>query len=258
MSGVMSGVILVTGGASGIGLAIARRFAAAGEKLVLADLNDHAGEAAAKELSADYRHLDVADETSVESTVSAIESDIGPIAVLINSAGLLQNKATIGEFPLDEHDRIWAVNYRGSYLMCRACAPRMAKRGPKRGGGAILNIASINSFTPLPLPAYTPTKAAIGSLTGVLAGEFGPSGVRINAVAPGFTLTPAMQSRIDSGDRDPVGMEGLSTLGRLVKPEEVAEAGFFLCSDAASAITGVNLPVDCGYMAAISYNTYPS
>ena len=121
-----------------------------------------------------------------------------------------------------------------------------------------MNIASVNSFTPLPLPAYTPTKAAIDSLTKVLAAEFGPAGVRVNAVAPGFTLTPAMQSRIDSGDRDPAGMESLSTLGRLVKPEEVAEAGYFLCSDAASAITGVNLLVDAGFMAAISYNTYPS
>ena len=254
----MSRNVLVTGGASGIGLALARRFAPAGDRVILADLNDAAGQAMAQELGGSYRHLDVADESSVEANVAAIEDEIGAIDVLINSAGLLQNAAQTESFPLEEHDRIWAVNYRGSYLMCRACAPRMAKRGPKRGGGAILNIASINSFTPLPLPAYTPTKAAIGSLTGVLAGEFGPSGVRINAVAPGFTLTPAMQSRIDSGDRDPVGMEGLSTLGRLVKPEEVAEAGFFLCSDAASAITGVNLPVDCGYMAAISYNTYPS
>ena len=67
-----------------------------------------------------------------------------------------------------------------------------------------------------------------------------------------------MQARIDSGDRDPTGMEALSTLGRLVRPEEVAEAGYFLCSPAASAITGVNLAVDCGYMAAISYNSYPS
>ncbi len=246
--------VLVTGGASGIGLALARRFAQAGDAIVLADLNDAAGQAMADELGGSYRHLDVADESSVEAEVAAIEDANGPIDVLINSAGLLQNAARTESFSLDEHDRIWAVNYRGSYLMCRACAPRMAARGR----GAILNIASINSFTPLPLPAYTPTKAAIGSLTGVLAGEFGPSGVRINAVAPGFTLTPAMQSRIDSGDRNPAGMEGLSTLGRLVKPEEVAEAGFFLCSDAASAITGVNLPVDCGYMAAISYNTYPS
>ncbi|MDP6690467.1 MAG: SDR family oxidoreductase [Alphaproteobacteria bacterium] len=250
----MSRVVLVTGGASGIGLALARRFAQAGDQVLLADLNDTAGQAMAGELGGAYRHLDVADESSVMAAVADIEQDIGPIEVLVNSAGLLQNRAETESFPLDEHDRIWAVNYRGSYLMCRACAPRMANRG----GGAILNIASINSFTPLPLPAYTPTKAAIGSLTGVLAGEFGPSGVRINAVAPGFTLTPALQSRIESGDRDAAGMEALSTLGRLVTPEEVAEAGFFLCSDAASAITGVNLPVDCGYMAAISYNTYPS
>ncbi|MFP6696966.1 MAG: SDR family oxidoreductase [Alphaproteobacteria bacterium] len=254
MSRPGSRLVLVTGGASGIGLAIARRFHQAGDQLVLADLNDSAGEAAAAALDASYRHLDVADEASIASVVSDIENVIGPIAVLINSAGLLQNKATVGGFPLDEHDRIWAVNYRGSYLMCRAIAPRMARRN----GGAILNIASINSFTPLPLPAYTPTKAAIDSLTKILAAEFGPTGVRVNAVAPGFTLTPAMQSRIDSGDRDPTGMEALSTLGRLVRPEEVAEAGYFLCSHAASAITGVNLAVDCGYMAAISYNSYPS
>ena len=251
----MTGIVLVTGGASGIGLALARRFAESGDQVVLGDINDAAGTAAAETIDgASYRHLDVADEAQVEATVAALEADMGAIDVLVNSAGLLQNRAAIESFPLDEHDRIWAVNYRGSYLMCRACAPRMAARG----AAAILNIASVNSFTPLPLPAYTPTKAAIDSLTKVLAAEFGPAGVRVNAVAPGFTLTPAMQSRIDSGDRDPAGMEGLSTLGRLVKPEEVAEAGYFLCSEAASAITGVNLLVDAGFMAAISYNTYPS
>ena len=251
----MTGIVLVTGGASGIGLALARRFAESGDQVVLGDINDAAGTAAAETIDgASYRHLDVADEAQVEATVAALEADMGAIDVLVNSAGLLQNRAAIESFPLDEHDRIWAVNYRGSYLMCRACAPRMAARG----AGAILNIASVNSFPPLPLPAYTPTKAAIDSLTKVLAAEFGPAGVRVNAVAPGFTLTPAMQSRIDSGDRDPAGMEGLSTLGRLVKPEEVAEAGYFLCSEAASAITGVNLLVDAGFMAAISYNTYPS
>jgi len=251
----MTRMILVTGGASGIGLALARRFAEGGDQVVLGDINDAAGETAAETIDgASYRHLDVADEAQIEQTVAALEQDTGAIDVLVNSAGLLQNRAATETFPLDEHDRIWAVNYRGSYLMCRACAPRMATRG----GGAILNIASVNSFTPLPLPAYTPTKAAIDSLTKLLAAEFGPAGVRVNAVAPGFTLTPAMQSRIDSGDRDPAGMKALSTLGRLVRPEEVAEAGYFLCSPAASAITGVNLLVDAGFMAAISYNTYPS
>ena len=251
----MARTVLVTGGASGIGLALARRFADSGDQVVLGDINDEAGAAAAETINgASYRHLDVADATQIKNTVAALEQDTGPIDVLVNSAGLLQNRAKTATFPLDEHDRIWAINYRGSYLMCRACAPRMAVRQ----GGAILNIASVNSFTPLPLPAYTPSKAAIDSLTKVLAAEFGPSGVRVNAVAPGFTLTPAMQLRIDSGDRDPAGMKALSTLGRLVRPEEVAEAGYFLCSAAASAITGVNLLVDAGFMAAISYNTYPS
>ncbi|MDA1097701.1 MAG: SDR family NAD(P)-dependent oxidoreductase [Proteobacteria bacterium] len=251
----MTRIVFVTGGASGIGLALARRFAEGGDQVVLGDISDAAGRAAAATIAgASYRHLDVTDAAQIERTVAALEQDLGAIDVLVNSAGLLQNRAETATFPLDEHDRIWAVNYRGSYLMCRACAPRMAARQD----GAILNIASVNSFTPLPLPAYTPTKAAIDSLTKLLAAEFGPAGVRVNAVAPGFTLTPALQSRIDSGDRDPAGMKRLSTLGRLVKPEEVAEAGYFLCSPAASAITGVNLLVDCGFMAAISYNTYPS
>ena len=203
---------------------------------------------------AEFRRLDVASEASVEDFVVALEEERGGVGVLVNSAGLLQNLDTSAAMPIEEHDRIWSVNYRGTYLMCRAVGSRMAARG----GGAILNIASVNSFTPLPLPAYNPTKWAVDGLTKVLAGELGAGGVRVNAVAPGFTLTPALQARIDSGHRNPAGMEGLSTLGRLVMPEDVAEAAHFLCSDAARAITGVNLPVDCGYLAGISYNTYPS
>ncbi|HZD25059.1 MAG TPA: SDR family oxidoreductase [Alphaproteobacteria bacterium] len=248
--------VLVTGGASGIGLAIAKRFLAAGERVMLADLDEERGAAAAAALGhgTSFHPLDVADAGAVEAFARGVEAGIGPVSVLVNSAGLLQNRAGVAEMSLDEHDRIWSVNYRGSYLMCRAFAPRMAARD----GGVILNIASINSFVPLPLPAYTPTKAAVDSLTRILAAEFGPSGVRVNAVAPGFTLTPALQARIDSGHRDPRGMAALSTLRRLVRPEDVAEAAWFLCSDAAAAISGVNLPVDCGYLAAISYNSYPS
>lgn len=250
-----STVVVVTGGASGIGRAIAERFAAAGARIIIADINEDAGREVARGMpDAAFTRLDVADAGDVESFVDSIEENIGGIEVLVNCAGLLQNLDTSAAMPLEEHDRIWSVNYRGTYLMCRAVGPRMAGRGR----GAILNIASVNSFTPLPLPAYNPTKWAVDGLTKVLAGELGASGVRVNAVAPGFTLTPALKARIDSGHRNPAGMEGLSTLGRLVMPEDVAEAAFFLCSDAARAITGVNLPVDCGYLAGISYNTYPS
>ena len=248
--------IVVTGGASGIGLAIARRFAAAGAPVILADINVEQGNKAACELGGEalFRPLDVADEQAVEGFADALDAEFGAPAVLINSAGLLQNAARTHEMGMDEHDRIWAVNYRGSYLMCRAFAPRMGEAG----GGAILNIASTNAYITLPLPAYNPTKVAIHGLTKLLAAEYGPVGVRVNAVAPGFCLTPAMQERIDSGHRNPKAMEELSALGRMVMPEDVAEAAYFLCSDAASAITGIDLPVDCGKLAALSYKAYPA
>ena len=161
-------LVVVSGGAGGIGRAIATRFAAAGARLVIADLNETAGREVASGLAdAAYTRLDVADAEDVEAFVSVIESEIGGIGVLVNSAGLLQNLDTSAAMPLEEHDRIWSVNYRGTYLMCRAVGPRMAERGK----GAILNIASVNSFTPLPLPAYNPTKWAVDGLTKVLAGE---------------------------------------------------------------------------------------
>ena len=121
--------------------------------MVLADINAGEGEAAARSLGggALFRPLDVADETDVAGFLERPLAETGGLDVLVNSAGLLQNRAVSAEFALPEHDRIWAVNYRGTYLMCRACGPALAAAG----GGAILNIASINSFTPLPLPAYT-------------------------------------------------------------------------------------------------------
>jgi len=249
-------LVVVTGGASGIGHAIARRFTQAGHPVLVADINADAAATVAAELGTQAlaRTVDVADDDGVAGFVAEVEADAGPIAVLVNSAGLLQNQTTVADGDMAEHDRIWSVNYRGTYLMCRAVGPRMAARG----GGAILNIASINSYTPLPLPAYNPTKVAVDGLTRLLAAEWGAQGVRVNAVAPGFTRTPALQARIDSGHRNEAGMAALSTLGRLVTPAEVAEAAYFLCSPAASAITGVDLPIDCGYMAAISYNSYPS
>jgi NAD(P)-dependent dehydrogenase (short-subunit alcohol dehydrogenase family) len=249
-------IVVITGGASGIGRATAERFVAAGDTVVLADLNEDAGHGAAEAMGGRtiFRLLDVADDGAVEAFVADVEAEVGAVGVLVNSAGLLQNRATTADFPLADHDRIWAVNYRGTYLMCRAFGARMSAHG----GGAIMNIASVNSYVPLPLPAYNPTKVAVEGLTRMLAAELGPAGVRVNAVAPGYTLTPAMQARIDSGHRDPKSMEALSALGRMVMPQDVAEAIFFLCSDAAGAITGVNLPVDCGYLPAISYNSYPS
>ena len=118
----------------------------------------------------------------------------------------------------------------------------------KRGGGAIVNIASTAGMRSMPLHAYAPAKAAIISLTECLAAEWGPLRVRINCVSPGFTHTPAMKAAFEAGTRDQAIIISNMALGRLVEPDEVARAVGFLVSDDASAITGINLPVDCGFL----------
>jgi NAD(P)-dependent dehydrogenase (short-subunit alcohol dehydrogenase family) len=108
----------------------------------------------------------------------------------------------------------------------------------------------------MPLHAYGPAKAAVISMTECLAAEWGPAQVRVNCVSPGYTRTPALQTAIDRGERDPSALADNSALGRLVEPTEIARAVAFLCSPLAAAITGVNLPVDCGWLVAPSWHTY--
>ncbi len=256
----MSRLAVITGGASGIGRACAERFARDGARVVIADLNAEAGAAVAATLAeagagaADFMALDVADAGAVADFATAVEQRHGTVDILVNSAGLLQNALTQRRMDPALHERIWRVNYDGTYHLCREVGGRMCAAG----SGAICNLASINSFQVLPLPAYTPGKAAIRSLTELLAAEFGAEGVRVNAVAPGFTLTENLAARIEAGQRDPEGMVRYTALGELIQPADVAEAVNFLCSPAARLITGVTLPVDAGWLAALGYKTYPA
>ena len=184
-------VVVVTGGASGMGRGTGEVFAAAGDWVVLADIDSNLGRRVAEEIEgtgsrATFHDLDVTDEESIDRLVEWTESEIGPIDILVNSAGILQNPMSIVEMPMEDHDRMWRVNNRGLYLCCRAVAPRMKSRGR----GCMINIASSTSFNAWPLTAYAPGKAAVKMLTEVLAGELGPSGIRVNAVAPHITPTP--------------------------------------------------------------------
>lgn len=246
-------ISVVTGGARGIGFAIAHKLAAYGDQVVVADIQADLGRQSAETLNAFFFPVDVGTEKSVSKLVATVEEEVGPIHIWVNSAGLLQAPQRTETMPMEEHDRIWQINYRGTYLCCRAVAPCMAERGK----GTILNIGSTNSFRIMPLPAYSPSKAAIKALTELLAAEWGPRGVRINTVAPGFARTPAFQAQIDSGQRDLQKIAATTALGRLVEPDEVADTALFLCSDQASAITGVCLPVDCGWLPTHSYNAFP-
>ena len=246
-------VAVITGGARGVGYGIAEKLASEGDRVIVVDLLEDQGREAADQLGGEFFRADVSDEDSVADLAHAVERDWQGAEVLVNSAGLLQAPGRSESMPLGDHDRIWSVNYRGTYLCCRAFAPQMAARGQ----GAILNVGSTNSFQMMPLPAYAPTKAAIRALTELLAAEWGPRGVRVNTVAPGFARTPAFQAKIDAGERDPRKIAATTALGRLVEPSEIGEAAAFLCSDRASGITGVTLPVDCGWLAMLGFHAFP-
>lgn len=246
-------VAVVTGGASGIGEAVLRRFAEAGWRTVSADIDVKRGAAVVDELKragADslFIPVDMADEKAIE----ALAAEAGAVDALINSAGLLQNAVRVLDMDIAEFDRLQAVNVRGTLLASRHFGRAMCAKG----SGSIVNLCSLTGIRPSAQPAYAMGKASLDMLTQILAAELGPSGVRVNAVAPGYTLTPAMQARIDTGARDPKRVTDNTALGRFVAPREVADAILFLCSDMASAITGVTLPIDCGWLATSAYKSY--
>ena len=248
-------VAVVTGGASGIGEASARRLAADGYSVAIVDIDAERAAAVAAELggsAAGGYACDVSDREALRAVAEAIEAERGPVEVLVTSAGLLENSSTVMDMDVAAHDRLWQVNYHGTLHTCRAFARAMIERGR----GAICTIGSIMSTAPSPLPAYTPSKTAIMRLTQILAVELGRHGVRVNSVGPTYVLTPAIQARIDAGERDPEIFRESSALKILVKPADVADVIAFLCSDEARVITGVHLPVDAGWAAATPYQAY--
>jgi NAD(P)-dependent dehydrogenase (short-subunit alcohol dehydrogenase family) len=246
------GVAVVTGGASGIGAACCRELAARGATLAVLDLSGNRADAIAREVGGKTFEADVGDETAFEAVAARVESDLGPARVLVNSAGIIQVPVRPTELPMERWDDIVRVDQRGTYVACVAFGKRMAER--RRG--SIVNIASIAGMRSMPLHAYAPAKAAVIAMTECLAAEWGPVGVRVNAVSPGYTRTPALQAAIDRGERDVSALATNAALGRLVEPEEIARVVAFLLSDEASAMTGANLPVDCGWLVAPSWHSY--
>ncbi|HRO57591.1 MAG TPA: SDR family oxidoreductase [Burkholderiaceae bacterium] len=243
---------VVTGGASGIGLACVRQLVQRGDRVVVLDLPDSRLAPDLEREGVQFVACDVLDEASVAAAAAEVEDRIGAVAVLVNSAGIIQPRLAPEALDMALWDRVVGVDLRGTYLSCVAFGTRMAARG----SGAIVNIASIVGSRSAPLHVYAPAKAAVISLTRCLATEWGRSGVRVNCVSPGYTQTPALQAAIDRGDRDPAELVASTALGRMVDPQEVACGVAFLASDAASAITGVDLPIDAGWLVGTSWHTY--
>ena len=251
MGSNLSGVAVVTGGASGIGLACCRELAQRGATVALVDRDQRAHDVA-KELGGRAWIVDIADDDAVERCAEQIENEFDAPEVLVNSAGIIQVPLPPEQLSMRVWDDVIRIDQRGTYVACVAFGKRMAAR--RRG--SIINIASIAGMRSMPLHAYAPAKAAVISITECLAAEWGPAQVRVNAVAPGHTRTPALQDAIDKGERDIAMLENQNAFGRLVEPVEIARVVAFLASAEASAITGATIPVDCGWLVTPSWHGY--
>jgi len=245
-------VAVITGGASGIGLATARVLVNRGWRVVVSDINVKASHEAARSIGAEAAPFDVTDDVATRQTMAGIEERLGPIEALFANAGLIQPGSRPEDLPLTEFDKVIAVNLRGVYVSCVSAGALMVERG--RGG--IVITGSAVAARSAPLHAYAPSKAAVVHMAACLAAEWGRSGVRVNAISPGFVATPPVLANIQSGQRDLRLLVDGSALGRLVETDEIGRGVAFLLSDDASAITGINLPVDAGWLASSHLTTY--
>jgi NAD(P)-dependent dehydrogenase (short-subunit alcohol dehydrogenase family) len=241
--------VLITGAASGIGAAIAERFSGAGDSVAYFDLNAEAARATALAINLPGKKLfiqgDAAKEQDARSAIAQTVSALGPLEVLVNNVGIEIN-GTVLEQNAEEWDHHVNVNLRSAFLFSKFAIPEI-ERG---GGGSIINIASVHSYMSWPrCPAYDTTKAGLLGLTRALAVDHGQVGIRVNAVAPGYIVTPLLERWFASGSG--VESEALKVhpLRRLGKPSDVAHAVHFLASDEASFITGTCLTVDGGLTA---------
>jgi 3-oxoacyl-[acyl-carrier protein] reductase len=245
-------VALITGGAAGIGRATARRFAEEGATLVICDVDEEQGQAVVEALGPQHSfyQVDVSDRNAVQEWVDDVAEKHSHIDVLVNNAGILADATLVKvkegqlvkQMAEDAFDRVIAVNLKGVFNCTQAVAPTMIRQG----GGVILNASSVVGLDGnFGQTNYVATKAGVVGMTKVWARELGRYGIRVNALAPGLIATEILSSMPDEVLD---GMRKAIPLGRLGKPEEVANAYLFLASDEASFISGAVLRVDGAFV----------
>ena len=241
-------VVIVTGAAGGIGRELCRTFGDRGASIGALDnrelVEGFVDEIRERGIEAAAAVADIGDARQAREAIDTLVSALGPADILVNNAGFSEGHSLEGSTPESWRNDVNG-NLNGAYNCASAVLPAMKSRG----GGVIINVGSVNGFMALGDPAYSAAKAGLISYTKSLAMEYGRFGIRANIVCPGTVRTPLWTERME---HDPEILERLAKwypLRRIVEPGEIAVAVAFLASDAAAAITGAMLPVDCGFSA---------
>jgi NAD(P)-dependent dehydrogenase (short-subunit alcohol dehydrogenase family) len=236
---------LVTGGATGIGRAIALRFAEEGASVAIADINDVEGQVTASTAGGTFVHCDTSSPDDARSGIEVCVNAFGGLDILVNSAAHLGGYHDVAAMPEAEWHAVLEVTLDGVFYCSRHAVPAMIRRG----GGSIIHIASVEGMMGVAgHAAYVTGKSALFGLTKSMAIDYGKQGIRVNAISPG--IIDSGRSDIQELKQNPAMMafwRGMTVLDRLGLPEEVASAALFLASDEASYITGQNLAVDGGW-----------